>query len=159
MPVSTFPDFIDALVAALQLRAGLAGVSIYSGPVTPEDLGQESIELAEDVEIEQSRASMGSTEMEESYSVPGSILVAAPIAPKSDMATTINTATKAVRDRAFAILHEVVDELAGNDEMTNTVRDVVMERLSFHQGAAPEGQLGRIAWVEFSMKVEARVTP
>lgn len=159
MPASTLPAFLDALVAALQLRVGLAGVNIYSCPVDPADLGKEGLEFAEDVSIEQARASMGSRDMEESYTVNGSLLVAAPIAAKGAKVASINAAAKVARDRAMAILSEITDELADNDAMSATVRDVSMASLEVHQGMGGETQLGRVAWVEFTMKVESRVSP
>ncbi len=159
MSVSTLPAFLDALVAALEARPGLAGVTIYSGPVAPEDIGEAGIEFAEDVSIDQTRAAMGSTDMDESYSVTGSVLAAAPIVPKATKTATINAAAKVARDRAFAILHEITAELATNDDMTDTVRDVAIATLDVHQAMAPEAQQGRACWVEFSLSVVARTSP
>lgn len=159
MAATALPTMLDALVAALQLRAGLAGVNVYSAPVTPEDLGTEAIELAEEVPIEQEPAAMASTDIEESFTVKGSILCFAPMAPGASRVATINAAAKVARDRACAILEEVTDELSGNRTVTGTVRDASISGVTVHQGLAPEGQLGRVCWVQFDISAEAHTTP
>lgn len=159
MSTTTLPTFLDALVAALQLRAGLAGVLVFSCPVAPEHLGTEGIEFAEEVSVTQQRAAMGSTHVEEEYPVSGSILVLASIPKKASLAESINAAAKVARDRCAAILEEVTDELATNDAMTATVRDVRIASQTWRQGMAPEGQMGRACWCEFSLEVTAHVTP
>jgi hypothetical protein len=159
MSTTTLPAFMDALVTALQARIGLAGVNIYSGPVAPEDLGSEGIEFAEEVSVEQTRAAMNSTDQEETYTVGGSILVAKSFGASTSAVATINVAAKAARDRVAAILEEVTDQLATSDTMTGTVRDVRIASQTWRQGMAPEGQLGRVCWCEFTMEVTAHVTP
>jgi hypothetical protein len=159
MAATTLGPFIDALVAALQVRPGLARVNIFGCPVDPEDLGSEGIEFAEEVSIEQAPAAMMSTAKEESYAVSGSILVAAAAAPLSSPVATVNGAAKVARDRCLAIVEEVTDELATNDTMSATVRDAQIVSMDVHQAMAPEAQLGRICWAEFVIAVKARVTP
>lgn len=153
MSVTTLPAFLDALATALGARAGLSGVKVFTAPVDPGELGKEAIELGDEVDIEQERASMSSTVLEESYPVPGSIMCFAPIK------TTSNAAAKTARDRCATILEELTDELSTNDDMTNTVRDCRIATQKWRQGMAPEGQLGRVCWVQFTIEVEAQVTP
>ena len=137
-------------------RGGLSGVNVYTCPVRPEDLGKEAIELADAVEIEQYPAAMSSTNVEESYQVKGSILVFRTAKPGT---TAINTAAKAARDRAAAILEEVTDELSSNDTMTATVRDVTITGQTWTQGYAPENHLGRSCHIGFTLSCVATVTP
>jgi hypothetical protein len=159
MPATAVPAFLDALVAALQARGGLAGVSVYSCPVSPEDLGKEAIELAAETDIEQTVAAMNSTHIEESFDVKGSIICFAPMPAGVTKVATINAAAKKVRDRACAILGEVESELSTNDTVTATVRDAHTTGIKVSQGLAPEGQLGRWCAIEFTISAEAHTTP
>ena len=153
MSATTVPAFLDALAAVLSARAGLSGVNVYTCPVAPENLGKEAIELGEEVSVEKEPASMSSRDLTETYTVSGSILVYSPIA------STINVAAKACRDRALAILEEVSDELADDQTVDGTVLSAGISSQTWRQGLAPEGQLGRLCQVEFGMTVEAHVTP
>jgi len=153
---TTLPTFLDALRAALVNRAGLAGVNVFTCPVTPDDLGKQAIELANEVPIEQNRLSLNSTVLNEEYTLPGAI-IAFRTAKQGGQA--INTAAKAARDRVDAILEEVVDEITTNDTMAGTVRDVTITMQRWTQGMAPENRLGRYCRVEFTLTVTACVTP
>lgn len=159
MSTTTLPSFIDALVTALGNRGGLSGVRIYGCPVSPEELGKEGMEFAEEVSIEQSLAAMASSDLEESYLLSGSVLVARAVVGGASITAAVNASAKSARDRCSAILEEVTDELATNDTMSATVRDVSIASQTWHQGMAPEGQMGRVCWVEFTMQVTAHVTP
>ncbi len=155
---TSLPTFLDALHAALDARPGLAGVNIFTCPVAPEDLGKEALELANDVPVEEPRAerSMGSTGLEEEYQVPGNAIC---FKTAKQGAPAINDAAKKARDRAYAILEEIVDEVAANDTMSGTVRDVTITAQRWTQGMAPENRLGRFCRVEFTLTVTAGVTP
>lgn len=153
MAATSLPGLLDALVDALRSRSRLSGVNIFSCPVSPEDLGLEGIEFAEEVAVDQTHAAMGSTELEETYTVTGSLLVAAPMAKRGT-----NVSAKAARDRCAAILAEIVDEMADNDTMSGSVRDVQIASQSWHQGIRPDPP-ARVCWVEFALNVTARVTP
>ena len=159
MSATALPTFIDALVAALQARAGLAGVNVYGCPVAPEDLGKEAIELAAETDVVQTAAAMGSTDIEESFDVKGSIVCFTPMPAEATKVATINGAAKTVRDRACAILGEVESELSTNDTVTATVRDAHTTSIKVNQGMAPEGQLGRWCAIEFTISAEAHTTP
>ena len=151
--VTSLPNFLDALVDALRNRSKLANVNVFSCPVEPEQLGREGIEFAEEVQIEQSPAAMGSTEIEESYTVSGSLLVAAPMDKRGT-----NAVAKSARDRCAVILAEIVAELAENDTMDGSVRDVQIASQTWSQGGIPDPP-ARACWVEFSLACVARVTP
>ena len=151
--MSTLPAFLDAFVAALQLRGGLAGVRVFGCPVVPEDLGEEGIELAEEVSVDTSRDSMNSER--EDYTVNGSVLVLAPMVRGASPQSTINATAKVARDRCNAIVAEVADELLTDCTVGGVVVDAQLDGITFHQGMAPEGQMGRACWCEFSVKVWA----
>ena len=159
MPATALPALLDALVAALQARGGLAGVSVYSCPVSPEDLGKEAIEFAAETDVTQEVAAMSSTDVEETFDVKGSIICFTPMPAGVTKVATINAAAKKVRDRACAILGEVESELAANDTVTATVRDARTTSIKVSQGLAPEGQLGRWCAIEFVVTAEALTTP
>ena len=158
MSATALPGFIDALAALLTLRAGLAGVHVFTCPVAPEDLGSEAIELAPETSVEQQVAAMGSHDIEEAFDVRGSI-VCYQAMTGSGAVTSINVAAKAARDRACAILEEVTDALAGDDTVSGSVRDAQITGITLRQGMAPEGQLGRLCQVEFTIHAEAQTTP
>jgi len=153
---TTLPTFLDALRAALAIRAGLAQVNVFTCPVSPDALGEQAIEFANGVDIEQRRLAMSETTLDEEYAVPGSI-IAFRTAKQGTQAT--NSAAKLARDRVDAILEEVVDEITTNDTMSGTVRDVTISGQHWTQGMAPEGRLGRYCRVEFTLTVTASVTP
>jgi len=153
---TTLPTFLDALRAALANRAGLAGVSVFTCPVAPDDLGKQAIEIANEVEIEQHRLSLSATTLDEEYPVPGAIIV---YRTAKQGTQAINSAAKLARDRADAIMEEVVDEITTNDTMSGTVRDVTITMQRWTQGMAPENRLGRFCRVEFTLTVTACVTP
>ena len=143
----------------LAVRVGLAGVSIFSCPVAPEDLGKEAIEFASETNVEQTIAAMSSTDIEETFTVKGSIICYSPMVGATSKVASINHAAKTARDRAVAILGEIESELSGNATVTSTVRDARTTELKISQGLGPEGQLGRVCFVEFTIEAEAHTTP
>lgn len=153
---TTLPTFLDALRTALAARSGLDDVIVFTCPVAPEDLGKQAIELANEVAVDQHRLGMGETTLDEEYTLPGSIIV---FRTAKQGGQAINTAAKAARDRADAILEEIVDEVTTNDTMSATVRDVTITMQRWSQGMAPENRLGRFCRVEFTLTVTASVTP
>ena len=147
--VSSIPTFLDALKAALVIRAGLTGVNIFTGPVDPESEGPEAIVFgAEAIETTTEFPTVPRLECWETYILTGRIWVAKPGAGE--------TVIKAARDRAFALLEQVHDELATNDEMTATVTDVRPVGWRLEQGIVENERQCRIT---FSLRVEARFTP
>lgn len=159
MSATAFNGFIDALVAALQARAGLAGVRVFSAPADPSDVGEEAIILAPETSVIQSPAAMSSTHITEEFTVKGLILCYAAQAPGADPVSTVNAAAKVARDRAIAILEEVTDELAGDMTVSGSVLAASISELDIKQGPGAEEQLGRVCSVEFSIAAEAHTTP
>lgn len=159
MSATALPAMLDALATALANRGGMAGVNVFTAPVEPADLGKESVTFAAEVDIDQELAAMGSSDIEETFDVPGSIICFAPMATSTGPAATINAAAKTVRDRACDILEEVSEELASNSTVTGTVRDAAISSIKLTQGLAPEGQLGRWCSIEFTVTAEAHTTP
>jgi hypothetical protein len=158
MAVTTLASLLDGLVASLSTRAGLAGVNVFGCNVPPEMLGREAIELAARVDVAQAAAQMGSDNIAETYRVDGSILVSRPLAAAATTTDTVNVAAAAARDRALAIYGEVVEQLAADESVGGVVRWAAPGGLVLEQGFAPEGQLGRVCRVEFTVSCEAEVT-
>jgi hypothetical protein len=159
MAATALPGFLDALAALLTLRAGLAGVNVFTCPVDPADLGTEAIELAAETPVAQELAAMASRDIEEAFEVKGSIICYAPRPASASTVATVNAAAKTARDRACAILEELTDALAGDDTAGGSVRDAQISGLVMRQGMAPEGQLGRLCQIEFTISAEAHTTP
>ena len=159
MSATSLPAFLDAFTAALQLRAGLAGVNIYGCPVAPEDLGAAGIELADEVAVATERVAMSSDDMEETYTVEGSITVLHPYHPAAGRVAGINAAAKAARDACEAIMHEVAGALADDATAGGSVDDAALVSQTYSQGMAPEAQMGRLCWCRFSIEVQNHLTP
>ena len=159
MSATALPAFLDALQWALVGRSGLAGVRVFTCPVDVLDLGEEAIEFAEATSIEQTTAAMGSTDISEIITVNGSIICYAEMPTGADVVSTINDAAKTVRDRACAILEEVTDQLASDRTVSDSVLGAEITSVNLKQGMAPEGQLGRVCHIEFTIKAEAHTTP
>lgn len=159
MAATALPGFLDALVALLAARGGLAGVRIFSCPVDVSDLGEEAIELARETSVDQELAAMASRDIEESFDVTGSIVCYHAMPSGAGAVATINAAAKVVRDRACAILEEVTDALAADDTVSGSVRDAQISGITMRQGPGPETQLGRLCQIEFTVSAQAHTTP
>lgn len=96
--------YLDALVAHLSARIGLDGVTVTSGWVGPAG-GLKSIQLT-DATTAYEHAQLGQRRKRELVTVRGFVWGVAPGAGE--------TAIKASRDQAEAILNELMDELGTN---------------------------------------------
>lgn len=159
MSATTLGAFLDEFVAQLQARDGLAGVAVYTCPVDPESLGAAGIELADDVSIDVTQASIGTDDIEESYPVNGMVLVTAPYAASTDVVATINAAAKTARDRCEAIMAEIVAALVADSTAGGAVDNVRIANQTYKQGMAPDAALGRVAWCEFVLEVSNVLSP
>lgn len=159
MTATAVPSFLDALTTALTTRPGLAAVAVFGAPVAPEQLGKAAIELAASVEVQQEAAAMSSRDISETFTVKGSILAASPLAPGATMPATINAAAKSARDKALAIYAEIADCLADDQTVSGSVLGADVGGITLEQGFAPEGQLGRVCHIEFTIAAEAHTTP
>lgn len=141
---SAIPAFKSALVDALIRRTGLAGVQILSAPEFKE-IAYESIQF-HDVSGDQEWA--GATRnREEEFDVDGMVWAAK---PGSDEAIY-----REVRDRAFALLAEVEDELRTSPRVGNTVRLAEVTHIETTEGADPEQ--GRVCRIDFKVHVGKRL--
>lgn len=155
--VTTLGGFLDGLVLALSARAGLDGVNVYSARVSPEDEGEEAVIIGDEaIELTFDRLTAPKHQVFESYEVPCRVL----IQKSGGGETTI----KAARDRALAILEEVVDELdsSATDSITAYaalgVRKARVTGGRLRQGVEPaSGE--RVCAVEFSVEVAAEFLP
>ena len=153
--VATLPAFLDAMVAALKLRAGLSGVNVYSGPVDDLSAGQEAIVFGvEMVSAENEYPQMPMLEAWEQFDVTGWTWVSKPGAGEA--------AIKTARDRAFAILEELVDYLA----TVNTTTAATVSALGVDDARVTGWKLTqffgdgtRDAKVEYTVHVKAHYTP
>ena len=153
--VSTLPAFCDAIVAALKLRAGLAGVNVYSGPVDDLSAGQEAIVLGvEMISAENEYPQMPMLEAWEQFDVTGWTWVSKPGAGE--------TVIKTARDRAFAILEELVDYLASvNTSTAATVAALGVDDARVMSWRLTQfiGDGSRDAKLEYTVHVKAHYTP
>lgn len=117
MAVSTIPVFKAALLAQLQARAGLAGVSVtygYPGPTAE----TEWVWLA-DVRGEQHLMVMGSRSRDESYEL--TVLI------KSETSGIDGAAQQATTERVFALMGELEQQLRSDPTVNSTVRVAQVE--------------------------------
>lgn len=109
--VTTVGVFLDALRTKLGIRAGLAGVHIFTGPVDDVAIGEEAIVFAVDeTNATFNYRTLPRIEVFEEYDVEGRIWVVKPGGGEA--------AIKATRDRALAIFEQVADELAADNTST-----------------------------------------
>ena len=119
---SQLHDVKVALVDALRLRAGLAGVPVYSALVSSEDRHNtttnaiESIEFAGDADSEQGWGAIGKFTRDETLRILGMVYV------QKDGAG--EDVIRSARARALALWAEVETYLRGDPSIGNTVKYV-----------------------------------
>jgi len=152
--VTTLPAMLDALRTALAARTGLAGVNVFTADVDPESAGNEFLILAsDDVMPEIGRPLAGGARHFETYSVPCFIRIAKPGAGE--------TVIKAARDRAFALLEDVVDYLQSVKGTAASlaalgVRDAYVADYTLAQGI---GESARYVNLSFTIRAESHFDP
>ncbi len=152
--ITTAPDFLDAIRTALVARAGLAGVTVFTGPMPMEEVGTKCIVLAtEATTADLDQPLMGRAEVFEEYDIGGFIWA------KVDGAG--ETAIGLARDAAFDIFEEVADYLASLTTTAATqtaikVDDASVTGWTMEQFAEP-GE--RHCYVRFTIRCKARFTP
>lgn len=147
--VSTVPAFLDAMVTALKLRAGLSGVQVFTAATDALSEGEEAIVFGvEGIQSDANYPTMPMVRADEVYEVTGRVWIV-----KHGSGEAV---IKAARDRAFAILDEVATEMATNDTMTGTVRDCRIVNWSIDQAPAPKVRDVRLA---FAVRVSASFDP
>jgi len=146
MSTSAIGTVLDAIRAALILRAGLSGVNVFSGVVSLEEAGLECLAYDGGLLAEDS-SSMGGNKLEV-WDIDGEIRVFKPWAGDTEL--TI----KAARDRALAIFAELETHL--NDTYAGNMPDVEVIRGEIAGAYNPEG---RICNLTFTMKIQALKNP
>jgi hypothetical protein len=159
--ITTVCDFLDAIRTALDARAGLNGVTVWTGPVSETDLGTKCIVLAAEAEsADLDQPLMGRAEVFEEYDVHGFIWATStsPAATSGGTETAIGLA----RDAAFDIFEEVADYLASLTTTAATqsaisVDDANITGWEMEQAAGDDGV--RHCIVKFTIHARARFTP
>lgn len=157
--VTTAAAFLDGLRAALIVRVGLAGVNVYTGPVSLEDMGEESIILGAPGMISNEYTyGVGTPQdrVDEAYRIPGGIWVV--------RAGGGETRIKAVRDRALALLEQVHDQLASYTSRVDRAAALGADRAfidSWEMGQfiGPEGERSRDCRIKFTIACSGSFTP
>lgn len=153
--VTTLPAFLDALRTNLTALAGLSGVSVFTGPVDHLSIGEEAIVFAvETTTANFTYRTLPHVEVFEEYDVEGRVWVVKPGGGE--------TVIKTARDRAAAILEQVVDELAAHNSPTSAtqaafgVDDARVVSWTLEQLAIDGGRDCRLT---FLIRVTAKFTP
>ena len=148
--ISTCPAFLTALRDALSERAGLRDVAVFTAGLRDENMPPEAIVFAVDAFSSTYEYPVGTpmTECYEEYLVEGRLQVLRPGSGEDVIA--------AARERAFAILNEVAQELRANDTLDDVVDDVRLIGWKLLQEAA---DVGRYASLSFNLRVQAHFTP
>ncbi len=152
--VTTLPGALDALRTALAALDGLAGVNVYTAPVEAEALGKECVVLCtEATTSEYEYPTAGMLQAFERYDVDGFIWTSKPGGGE--------TAIKAARDRAYAILEAVHDYLASLTTTAATISaltvdDARITSATLEQFAADGA---RQVFLKFRIVLRARFTP
>jgi hypothetical protein len=146
MSTSAIGTVLDAIRAALVLRAGLSGVAVYSGAIPVEEAGEECIAFG-DGRLTEVELSMGGNRLE-TWVVGGETRVVKP------WEGTTETTIAAARTRALAIFAELETHL--NDTYTSTLPDVTLTSAEMSSGFVAEGRECRIG---FEMTIQAAKNP
>jgi len=148
--VTAIGSFLDGLRTALDARPGLAGVAIFTAPVSHLDIGDEAIVFAVGSVKGEYGYRIGAPHVivSEQFSVDGRVW----IVKGGSGEETI----KEARDRALEILEEVHDELATNDTVSGIVRDARVVSVTLDQYVIDGGRDCRLA---FDIRVQSEFTP
>jgi hypothetical protein len=142
MPWFSIGAYKDALAAALELRAGLSGVTVYAAEVHTGDLKREAVVLGNWTHTFEQITQGPAGTYEEVYSIECQIVSERP------------DSTTAARDRALAIMEEVQAEL---DE-DHTVGGIVWDsQYSGHTGEETyDAEGGRRCVLQFTIEMKAQ---
>jgi hypothetical protein len=139
---STLPSLLDKLRTQLVARGGLAGVTVTTVPVGPEDTSREHITFTRADQTEHWDAMQ---RRGEEYTVEGMIIIQKPGAG--------NAAGKAAYDRAFALLEEVRSQLATDPTVNSAVLDCRLTSWSWRPSLTDPP--GHVSVVEFTLTAQA----
>lgn len=147
--------FLDEYRTQLVARAGMADVVVVTGAGDQVDQWTDLVELYRaDVTREQiAMGTGGSGLVREVYSVEGRIRIR-----RTGTVTTADGAdatAKAARDRALAILNELVGEFDDDETVNATAKKAALESYSWEDGLMEEGH---VAEIEFVVEAEEHTT-
>ena len=141
MATWSFPNFLDAWKAALDARAGLDGVTVFTAP--PGEVPDAETIVLYDAEANQDQALMGPTN-DERFTVKGVIRVAKPGAGED--------ITKSARDRVEAIFAEVEAAVTSDTTVAATVHNAWISSWKCTQGhGANDDFPTRVCQLEFGV--------
>lgn len=144
---SRIPDVMDALQTGLAARAGLANVTVQSGPGDLKYLGLEYLALGVGrVSIPQSQRAAGNQFKQEAARIDCEI--------RSGVVGVGETAIRACRDRAFVILAEVEDFLRTTPNLSITAVDHLLLR-DVDYGI---GWDDRVTWCEIGFTIAGNIS-
>jgi hypothetical protein len=143
---TTVSTFLAALRIALQARAGLAGVTVSTGPLGDGVGGQESIEFGH-VDNTIDWHAIGRKAREENYMVDGWIFVTVYGGDEA--------AISAARDRAVALLDEVNTCLVADPSVGGVVTVAQVTAWALDQAITGQNTNARGAAIEFTTSVKA----
>lgn len=146
---SAVPALLDALQSALSERDGLTGVTILSGPGSADDLELEYIMLGlsnPQLNSTQRYKGMGNAYKEESIRFTNEL--------RANYPGKGETAIRAVRDRAYAMLAEVEDCLRVT--YTLGLAKVDVAELTDHDTQQGADDKGRVCLISFA--ITARIS-
>jgi hypothetical protein len=126
---SAIGTVLDAIRAALIIRANLAGVNVFTGTVSHEEAGTECIAFGGG-RLTEIAAAMGGHRLE-TWEVDGEIRVVS-----QTWAGTTETSAKAARDRTLALFAELETHL--NDTYTGAMPDVCVSSAEMSNEYGPD---------------------
>ncbi|MFI0718919.1 hypothetical protein [Streptomyces sp. NPDC021224] len=145
---STVPDALDALVAVFRSAPGLAGVTVFDGPVVTGSGQMEAVTVGvgdeEDptaVEAQNAREGLAPSPDREQYTIRCAVLV---LNATGDMG--------AARRRAYQMLGEIGGVLAADQRLGGAV---MTARLGSSTLVQAQDETGAAATVTFSVEVDA----
>lgn len=133
------PDVLDSLKTILEARAGLAGVTVFTGP--PGDDAKYADAFAFfGAEGDQEPITLDGTSVGDSFRVFGSAF-----ARKDGAGETV---TKAARDRVAVLLAELEDAVANDRTLGDVVMTAEVSALDLNQGYEPS-----VRWAEIRFQI------
>lgn len=145
----TGPGLLDALKTRLEARAGLANVTIATGPLGDETPLEAIVffSINGDQDWAQiGKAALGAGSRRDTYTVEGAIWIAKPGAGE--------LVIKQTRDRAAAVLGELENELRADPSVAGAVRTCQLTGVAMEQGMDDQG---RWCQVSFQLGAMARI--
>lgn len=138
---SSVPEYLDNLKTLLEARPALIDVVVRTGPVG-DTRGKSSLEFTE-IEQTHNWGALGGRRIDEEYYINGVIWCYARGVDQEE-------AIKAVRDNAFAIFDEMLQQIRSDPKVNGTVVQSIPESYTLSQGYTSEQ---RVASLEFRVRV------